>query len=287
MYKKKIISSIIITLLLFSTIFITGCMEDGEESPKDVIKAMIEDMNDNDYRDALNNTDLKFNKTLYNHMLENFEEDNPNKMEINEITVKHKEDMNESLKENVQDHIPMLEENLSVEVDDFRSLKVNMTNTDEDETEENTFIALKIDSEWYISFYLLLSVEDVEQDDSKTVAMSGRIRKVQDGWIVEIDSGTVEWSNDIITLYNTTNDHTHNVIADAADYKDTGMGYDLDDEGTEDISVTWNDNNADGEITGGDTFFIKYKDDATIPKDQMDHYAFRLKGTSLQYLILG
>ncbi len=287
MYKKKIISSIIITLLLFSTIFITGCMEDSEESPKDVIKAMIEDMNDNDYRDALNNTDLKFNKTLYNHMLENFEEDNPNKMEINEITVKHKEDMNESLKENVQDHIPMLEENLSVEVDDFRSLKVNMTNTDEDETEENTFIALKIDSEWYISFYLLLSVEDVEQDDSKTVAMSGRIRKVQDGWIVEIDSGTVEWSNDIITLYNTTNDHTHNVIADAADYKDTGMGYDLDDEGTEDISVTWNDNNADGEITGGDTFFIKYKDDATIPKDQMDHYAFRLKGTSLQYLILG
>lgn len=287
MYKKKIISSIIITLLLFSTIFITGCMEDGEESPKDVIKAMIEDMNDNDYRDALNNTDLKFNKTLYNHMLENFEEDNPNKMEINEITVKHKEDMNESLKENVQDHIPMLEENLSVEVDDFRSLKVNMTNTDEDKTEENTFVALKIDSEWYISFYLLLSVEDVEQDDSKTVAMSGRIRKVQDGWIVEIDSGTVEWSNDIITLYNTTNDHTHNVIADAADYKDTGMGYDLDDEGTEDISVTWNDNNADGEITGGDTFFIKYKDDATIPKDQMDHYAFRLKGTSLQYLILG
>ncbi|MFP4052038.1 MAG: hypothetical protein ACLFVB_09910 [Thermoplasmata archaeon] len=160
MYKKKIISSIIITLLLFSTIFITGCMEDGEESPKGVIKAMIEDMNDEDFRDALNHTDLKFNKTLYNHMLENFEENDPNKMEINEITVKNKEDMNESLKENVQDNIPMLEENLSVEVDDFRSLKVNMTNTDEDKTEENTFIALKIDSEWYISFYLLLSVED-------------------------------------------------------------------------------------------------------------------------------
>ncbi len=291
MCNKKIISSIIISLMLISTVFITGCMDDGDEggdTPEELIVELVQDMNDDDYQGVLNQTDFKFNKTYYNHTLKEIKEDDLEEIKINSIDVNYEEDMNETIKENVQENIPKLEENLSVEVDNFCSIEMNFTRIDSGQTDDIKFVSLYIDSEWYISYYLMYHIDSGSSNtDNTTKSLSGRITLFEEGWVVEIDAGTVDWSADMITFYNHVDDYSISKAEGTTGFKnEPGVGYDLDKDGTDDVAVVWEDIDFNGKINAGDKFQITYKDTASVSQEDIQNYVFRLSGTSLQYMQL-
>ncbi len=123
-------------------------------------------------------------------------------------------------------------------------------------------------------------------------AMSGRINSVSDGWVVQVDAGSVSWNTEKPIFYN---------VSSGASYKTSGTGdfeadtvanaaqFDVNGGGTADLWVLWNDNNDNDDIDGGDSFKITYNDDTSTISGEADiskgylenHYEFRLSNTNL------
>ena len=119
------------------------------------------------------------------------------------------------------------------------------------------------------TLYMMLPSGD---SGDATEAMSGRVRDVSDGYIVEIDSGSVEWDADKPRLYNT--DSGVATTADSWTSADPANGTFSLNGGT--VYILFNDNDNNDEINGADTFKI------VDMGNDLDNYEFRIKGTSLQ-----
>lgn len=122
------------------------------------------------------------------------------------------------------------------------------------------------------------SDEDLNNDpDGPTKALSGSIERRSDGWLVEINAGSVDWNADNIQLYNTDTDQAE-TYDESANFSDPANGQlaftDIDGQ---QINVTWNDNDASGDINGGDIFRLT----ADNP-DDISNWEFRIANTNLQ-----
>ena len=105
-----------------------------------------------------------------------------------------------------------------------------------------------------------------------TEAMSGRVTEVDDGYIIEIDSGSVNWANDKPRVYNTDT----GVSTTGSSWNEgTDRRFGNFSIGGSDVPVIFNDNDGNDNINGGDTFKL-------TTSTNMDNYQFRIKDTSLQ-----
>ncbi len=129
------------------------------------------------------------------------------------------------------------------------------------------------------------------QDTETTEAMSGRVNEVSDGWVIQIDAGSVAWESDKPMMYNTNTGASHNpsagttISAFNSANSDSGTALNIDNSGTDDdVYLIFNDNNGNGDIDGGDSFKITYQGSGTSSMDKntiADQYEFRVSGTNL------
>lgn len=282
MKGENALSLVFIVLLLSSSVALTGCMEEtAHETPEDVVKSYVEDLNDGNLQDALNRTIFKFNQTRYEWRLNEVMEKTD--MEINDINVTYEENMNESRKEDIEEYIPQLEENYSVDVEEYCHLKLNYTSSSYG-IGDRLFTMVKIDSEWYITFY-----EPKIEKEPPIKAMAGFISETNDGWIIEITGGSVAWDSNRPQIYNKSSDSIHSADSgiDISTFNSAndgkGTAFDVDGSGTDDVYIVYNDNNVNEDIDGGDSFKITIASGHDAAVGYMkDHHQFKMKGTNLE-----
>ncbi len=121
------------------------------------------------------------------------------------------------------------------------------------------------------------------QDTETTEAMSGRVNEVSDGWIIQIDAGSVTWGSDKPMMYNTSSGASYSLSAGTDASSFTGQSLNIDTNSADEVELTFNDNNNNQKIDGGDSFKITYLDGtADFSQDYIqDHYEFRISGTNL------
>ncbi|MBS3816570.1 MAG: type IV pilin [Candidatus Thermoplasmatota archaeon] len=126
------------------------------------------------------------------------------------------------------------------------------------------------------TLYMMLP-DDANTDD--TNPLSGGVDDSTEGWLVEINGGSVDWDEDKIQLYNTSTgasvDYTN--YANNPGTGDANLTFDV--EGT-DVWVVWNDNDGNGEINSGDSFriIVAGDPDEAISNDMQ----FRIANTNLR-----
>ncbi len=104
-------------------------------------------------------------------------------------------------------------------------------------------------------------------DTGTTTAMSGRVDKVSDGWLIQIDGGSVDFDGTDFRLYNTTSGASvSGTASETGDFTVDGTTY----------GYTFNDNDANDKVNGGDSIKIV---DANF--DLEDDYEFRIADTNL------
>ncbi len=112
------------------------------------------------------------------------------------------------------------------------------------------------------TLYMMLPGAD---EGDTTAAMSGRVRRVTDGWLVEIDGGNVRYNDgEGFILYNV----------------DTGVSESMDEADPTDPvdgEYIFNDNDENERVNSGDSILI-YDADKTYE----DEYQFRIEGTNLR-----
>jgi len=119
-------------------------------------------------------------------------------------------------------------------------------------------------------------------DTDTTEALSGRVRDASDGWIVEIDSGSVSYGAGKVIMYNKSS---------GASFSDSGNDYESTDENVltlsddNELKIIFNDNDDNDDINGGDTFKLEFNPNDSNTMSQTyfeDNFQFRVEGTNLQ-----
>lgn len=166
MIRKKPTALVLLVLLLLTGVAITGCVDESEaeNTPKETMRNYITKIDEGDAQGAMNYTDIKFNETLY----EEYTGGNQTQdieLTINSLEVTHKDEMDSVNKSYMEDAVPKIEENLSVEIEDYCSVKANITYEGDNQTNtgSNSFVLLKIDSKWYVSLYISEVDTGIEQ----------------------------------------------------------------------------------------------------------------------------
>ncbi len=114
-----------------------------------------------------------------------------------------------------------------------------------------------------------------------TQAMSGRVKDADDGWIVEIDSGSVSFDAGKIIIYNKSSGKSFSNSYN--DYQTEGNKGMTLRPGDNEIEITFNDNDDNDDIDGGDTFKIEFGNTFEMSKSYFENnFQFRIKDTSLQ-----
>ncbi|MBS3816945.1 MAG: type IV pilin [Candidatus Thermoplasmatota archaeon] len=110
-------------------------------------------------------------------------------------------------------------------------------------------------------------------ETDSTEALSGSIDSRSDGWLVEVNGGSVDWNADNIQLYNTDT----GTASTTGSNPSAGDNFTITADGT-DVWVVWNDNDGDGTINGGDSFRLTTSNPDAISND----WEFRVANTNLQ-----
>lgn len=196
--------------------------------------------------------------------------------DIKETT--YKEDLSSEDKSEIEDLVRSIEDELNVSVEETCVIKVDLTRASRDEEiTDMSMPMVKVDSKWYPTEYMKLP-----SDKKVTHALSGAIDQRSDGWLVEIAAGTVDWDEDSIQLYNsdTGSAETYTNYDHNPDTGDANLTFENIGEGDENVWVVWNDNDANGEITGGDSFRIEVEGGDTSVIS--NYWEFRIVDTYLQ-----
>jgi len=85
-----------ITIIILASLFLTGCREDKNQetnTPKEVVLNYWSDIKNGNNSDALNRSDLKFNKTIYEARMSLNKSSNNQNYTLTNLTIKSKEDL--------------------------------------------------------------------------------------------------------------------------------------------------------------------------------------------------
>jgi len=136
-----------------------------------------------------------------------------------------------------------------------------------------------------------------ENGDDITEPMSGSIEQRDDGWLASITSGSRDWAEDRVILFDTD-------AGVAIDANEVDTNYDefedpygstegalfnftheeLDFLNGAELTIRWNDNDDSGSFNSGDTFRIRWEsdNDNDFDRDDFDGYQLRIRGTTLE-----
>ncbi len=124
---------------------------------------------------------------------------------------------------------------------------------------------------------LYVMVSDIGGDSDTTEALGGSMDDKSDGWLININKGSVDWDANDIELYNTSSGASETGSEGDAPGVHTNLTFTFDGEA---MYIHFNDNNDNDQLDGGDSFRIYLSGDAS-PSDYAN-WQFRISGTSLQ-----
>jgi len=153
------------------------------------------------------------------------------------------------------------------------------------------------------TLYMMVGGFGENGDDGVAEAMSSSIERRDDGWMISITGGSVDWAEDRVILFDTD----AGVAYESDDYERLDdasppgayVNFTADDLGLDDFGgenndadylvIRWNDNDDSDSFNSGDTIRITFWENGNdgepatnFDRDSLDNFELRLRGTTLE-----